>query len=561
MLRPIVFDNHCLFKKPEYNSTFDCIFELCITMPAELENQPFGSPDGAAEDAGSFVNFQDIGRWRDLALRDGDRRARILVGRRGSGKSRYLRKLQISIRDEKLLDYAQRDTKISLRHLTWLHKVFPERAARLEAWENLWQCAIYAGLATFLLYNSSCSPLPISDEHRAFLEKSRLVPEGPKDMPIVAVLNDILLRYGDRSRLELYLADPNWHAIEGLVLEALGSLPAIFCFIDALDDNYAEAPVESTDAQLGLINWIMRKVSDASVTNRLHVVVTVRDVFYAALLDSDNGQRYNDRLHIRCLDWDEHSSSYYLQQKIALLNRAFCVNPDGAIDAPMKRWLGFERIRNVKRGGIEERVEEYILRHTRFLPREINELGNRISQQIRLAKSGRERLDPESVSRTIASTARNFARDIIKEVAYHLAALDGVRGPAEADGRLSREGEYRRMMTEAVDKFLRSLVTEKFSAKDLREAENAFWTDIPWWSAQVAGQEILVQDVLWQHGLIGYRKGGDREQWVRYFNSAVWADGDLSARLPKVEHYYLHSALLDIYSPVIEPLPPIAHAN
>lgn len=133
MLRPMVFDNHCLFIKPEYSSTFDCIFELCLTMPAELENQPFGSPDGAAEDAGSFVNFQDIGRWRDLALRDGDRRARILVGRRGSGKSRYLRKLQISIRDEKLLDYAQRDTKISLRHLTWLHKVFPERAARLEA--------------------------------------------------------------------------------------------------------------------------------------------------------------------------------------------------------------------------------------------------------------------------------------------------------------------------------------------------------------------------------------------------------------------------------------------
>lgn len=73
-------------------------------MPAELENQPFGSPDGAAGDAGSFVSFHNIDRWRDLALRDGDRRARIPVGRRGSGKSRYLRKLQISIREEKLLD-------------------------------------------------------------------------------------------------------------------------------------------------------------------------------------------------------------------------------------------------------------------------------------------------------------------------------------------------------------------------------------------------------------------------------------------------------------------------
>jgi hypothetical protein len=525
---------------------------------ADLENQPFGSPDGGAEDAGSFVTFEDVGKWRDLALKDDDRRPRILVGRRGSGKSRYLRKLQISIRGEKLLDYEQRDVKIQLRHLDWLHRVYPDRPARLEGWENLWQCSIYAGLATFLLYNPACPTGILTEKTVDFLEKCRLIPEGP--MSIVAVLNSILQRFSDRSRLELHLADPRWHSIEGIVLGALSVMPAIFCFIDALDDNYEDAPVESTDAQLGLMNWIMRKVSDTAVTNRLHVVITIRGVIYAALLDTANGQRYNDRLHIRCLDWDERSSSYYLQKKISLLNRRFCVNPDASTETPMQRWLGFDKIRNLKRGGVEEKVEEYILRHTRFLPREINELGNKISLEIRRAKSDGQKLDPASVSRTISATALIFARGIIKEVACHLAALDGVRPPAD-DAKPSREADYLALMTDAVNKFLQSLSSEKFEEASLAAADEVFKGQVPWWAAQVAGHNVLLQDVLWQHGLIGYRKSGDQEQWVRYFNSTVWTEGDMSARLPRAAHYYLHSALLDIFSPKIEELPPIAHVN
>jgi hypothetical protein len=524
-----------------------------------LEQQPFGSPDGSAEDAGSFVTFEDVGRWRDLALSDNDRRARILVGRRGSGKSRYLRKLQISIQEERLLNYPQRAIKIALRHLTWLHKVYPDRRARLEAWENLWQCAIYAGLTSFLLYNSNCEPWQqgVNPETRKFLKECRLIPEGPTAQPIVAVLNDILQRFSDRSRLESFLADPRWNSIESIILDAFGSLPAIFCFIDALDDNYAEAPSESTDAQLGLITWLMRKVSDASVTNRLHVVVTVRDVIYAALLDTDNGQRYNDRLHIRCLDWDEHSSLFYLQGKIAQLDRVFCSEPEAPSSSPMVRWLGFDKIRNVRRGNVEEKVEDYILRHTRFLPREINELGNRISQDIRRAKARGLKVDSESVSRAVSSTARSFAESIIDEVAYHLASLEGINSSNQAQ----QHEQYMRMMIDAVNKMLESLSTERFSSEDFLAAEELFKELVPWWSVEASSQNMSVRDVLWQHGLVGYCKNGDDDRWVRYFNSAVWADGDISPKLPRVPYYYLHSALLDIFSPKTEALPPIAHVN
>jgi hypothetical protein len=111
-------------------------------------------------------------------------------------------------------------------------------------------------------------------------------------------------------------------------------------------------------------------------------------------------------------------------------------------------------------------------------------------------------------------------------VAYHLAALDGVPGPAEADGRLSREGEYRRMMTEAVDKFLRSLVKERIQRQGSAQC-----------GKRVEDRHPVVVGAVRRPGdpASGYfvaarvdrlPQGGDRKQWVRYFNSLGWADGD-----------------------------------
>jgi hypothetical protein len=526
---------------------------------AASESEPFGAPDGAAEDPGSFVEFDDVGRWRDLALDDKDRRARILVGRRGSGKSRYLRKMQVSVQKEGLLDFGQRSEKISLNNLRWLYRSFPDRSERLEVWEKLWSCSIYAGVASFLLNSRhrSNTETKLSTEDRDFLaeEARSYVPGGPREIPIVAVLNDIIESYKDRSRLMTYVNDPIWLTIESIILDAISIATPIFCFIDALDDNYAQAPAESTDAQLGLIFFILRKVVDPTVQNRLHIVVTVRDVIYSALLESDNGQRYNNRLHIRCLDWDDRSSSFYLKQKIGRLSSQFCIGGKQD-DSPIEKWLGFDTIGNSKRNGALENVEDYILRHTRFLPREINEIGNSLSKEIRAQKSLNRPIDPEKIRRIISSTAQSFARNMVNEVTLHSAALDQMHDPKDP-----LAAQYIKYMNEAVTEFLAQIESEKFSKAKLENARQAFSTAAPWWAPVFNGRTVLIEDVLWQHGLIGYRRAGDPERWVRYFNSAAWAEGDLNATLPEAAHYYMHSALLDIRTLTTEQSAPIAHVN
>jgi hypothetical protein len=51
---------------------------------------PFGNPDGSRaaieEVLEGFVNFGSPLVWGGLAMRDDDRKARVIVGRKGSGK-------------------------------------------------------------------------------------------------------------------------------------------------------------------------------------------------------------------------------------------------------------------------------------------------------------------------------------------------------------------------------------------------------------------------------------------------------------------------------------------
>jgi hypothetical protein len=59
---------------------------------------PFGEPDGSRQDFTEvnrgFVDFKDPTAWGGLATQPDDLSARILIGRKGSGKTLYLRRLR-----------------------------------------------------------------------------------------------------------------------------------------------------------------------------------------------------------------------------------------------------------------------------------------------------------------------------------------------------------------------------------------------------------------------------------------------------------------------------------
>ena len=175
--------------------------------------EPFGSPDGAAREPGTFVEFDSILHWQDLALPASDRTARILVGRRGSGKSRYLRRIELDAEDSNVV-FSQPAEFINSVHLKFVHSAFPDRDERLEVWERTWNAAIYSSLCSFLLFHNKIptgKSLNVSTETKDFLDTKRqkFFWADNRPRPVVQSLNEILRRKSSINTLLSFFDQEN----------------------------------------------------------------------------------------------------------------------------------------------------------------------------------------------------------------------------------------------------------------------------------------------------------------------------------------------------------------
>ncbi len=511
------------------------------------ERQPFGSPDGASQDAGTFVEFVDTRLWQDLSLPASDKLARILVGRRGSGKSRYLRRLELAAEADNIV-FNQPNEFINSAYLKLIQNNFPDQDERLEVWERIWNAAIYSSLGSYIMQyhgKSDGKTLNVSEDALKYLNSinnTHLMWDKFHPRGVVASLNEILRRKTAKSTLLAFVESKEWDSIQSAVLQSIDHSSPVFAFIDVLDDNFSAAPKESIDCQLSLINWIMKRITDANISHRLHIVVTVRDVVYASLLDSPNGRRYNQKRHIRCLDWNRESATFFLDRKIERLHSDY-MSSKSRSSSQIGKWLGIEQIKNEFRGNITEKIGDYILRHTRCLPREIVELGNSLSNVIGKKNALGQVLGENELRSLIGTAAREIANKGLQEVALHLIALEG-----QSPEKTSPYELYRTWVTSILaDSFLGAIKSEKFTSHILQKAETAFHAIMPWWQSE-SKTDLKVYDVLWQHGFIGVQRKGDAESIIRFFHSYSDVGGELTSKLPvgvAINAYFLHSSLVD----------------
>jgi hypothetical protein len=518
---------------------------------SNIDIEPFGPADGATA-AGHFVFFADVGVWGDLSLAAKDTNPRILVGRRGSGKSRYLRQLEENAR-KTTLNYQQFDTTISITQLRWLHSTYPDRSERLEVWRGLWSCAIFSGLCSFLL-NQHSTAGPFEDTDRGFLSGFCDEYLGASDtiFPIVGSLTILMNKNLDRSKLDDMLADPVWFKVRNIVEKALSVSKPVTAYIDILDENFAQSPAASIDAQLGLITFILMRLLDANAANRLYLCVTVRDVIYSSLLQLEHGQRYDKRQHIRRLDWSKEAARYFLERKIETLPADFKCKPKGGLP-PVESWLGITSIINVARGNKEESVIDYILRHTRFLPRDIVEIGNALSIYIRRMKSQSREILAEDIRYLVSEEARRVSKRALETVFDHMIAIDKHDLLKPEDIKTYREN----LEQGWAQGFLAQTRAERFDRKTLLDADDAFEQSSHGWAPEIQGIKVKFSDMLWQHGLLGYEQSAAGGTVVKYYHASGGSDGDVNLALPNETHYFLHSSFLDAGHFKIELIAPI----
>jgi hypothetical protein len=523
--------------------------------PASMSVHPFGSPDAATADLNleeqyeAFVNIDGtLTKERDAAI------PRVLYGRKGSGKSHYLRALNaLKAGDPSVLAFGPSTNPPP--HSWVIRLSIALQRSAIPTWTDLWQKAILASAAVTLLYDSDNRQE--SAVHATFtsrLEPATLLALGLKERPAghmtpFGAARHLLGRCGTLERFHRMLDQPQWQVLEEALEPVLAGSPPLYFFLDNLDAVESFAPRPWQSCQRGLLDAILSLAED-SRWKRLHVVVALKDTVVQSLFDSVHGQKYVHSSMLHRLEWSTNQSLEFLRRKIHALPVTWLTGP--ADGGPAERWLARQSIANAVRG-CDEDIEAYLLRHTLLLPRDIVEMGNCLCDAITRARErGRSTLTDDEVRAAVNRAAEQIGKTGIHcagiEVARRLMPSDApLHGASEAFGVVAadteRHGEddmtyaiseqYAHVLTQMV----RTVGKDRFDLRSLLGLKQAIGKMLP--QPDVPDEAV---GALWRLGMLGVIDG-DLETGEATFFGHSEHDGRL---LPDAaERFAFHPSMID----------------
>src|SRR6202522_2245549 len=463
---------------------------------------PFGNSDGSRADIedliSEFVDFGGNPAYGHLATRANDSMVRVIVGKLGAGKTVYLRRLQdFQVhQDSVYADVPQQSlpkTEVIVKACQW----FSDRVL-VEKWMQIWERAITRSLASHLLRNPELRQ-QLRDEQAEELEKSyaRLLDDVRRPRSIYGQMRDIINQRQTAHQLSTYLDDPLWDDLEDLLGEILSRCKPIYFYLDAVDEEFSHAPMYWLKCQEGLFFQVMRLLRDQKLGGRLHVVVCIRDIVMSSVYRSEHAPRYYNEPHIRAFTWDRASLLYLLQKKLQGLPSSLLMRRAAAGPPTIGDWLGGSGLLAGTRGGGE--IEDYLLSHTRLIPRDIISLGNELSEEVlRQKQAGNTGLSAAAVQAVVQRCAKRFGDSQLAQCANQISSDLMPKNAAlqEYSELFTSTQSYISGVQEDVRSFVRMIGVDQFSRTDLETLQEM--ADLHF------DNTTNLASVLWQNGLLGY---------------------------------------------------------
>jgi hypothetical protein len=497
---------------------------------------PFGNPDGSRADIedviSEFVDFGGNPAYGHLATRANDSKVRVIVGKLGAGKTVYLRRLQDfqAHQDSVYADAPQQSlpkTEVVVKACQW----FSDRVL-VEKWMQIWECAIMRSLASHVLRRPELRQ-QLRDDQAEEIERSyeRLLDDFRRPRTIYSQVRDIINQRQTAHQLSTYLDDPLWDDLEDLLGEVISQCKPIYFYLDAVDEEFSHAPMYWLKCQEGLFYQVMRLLRDHRLGGRLHVVVCIRDIVMSSVYRSEHAPRYYNEPHIRVLNWDRGSLLYLLGQKLARLPTSLLMQRADSGPPTISDWLGVDGSWPGPDGG--GTIEDYLLSHTRLIPRDIISLGNELSEEVlRQKQAGRDQLPPTALAGVVQRCARRFGDSQLAQCANQISSdLMPENAALHNYSELFTSTQaYISGVQEDVRSFVRMIGVDRFSRADLVALQEV---------ADLHFQEATdLASVLWQNGLLGYVDDTGRRRF--------YSMGDVEQFHipPDVGTYVLHPCLV-----------------
>lgn len=502
---------------------------------------PFGNPDGSRatifEIQKDFVKFGGSSVWEGLATRSDDLTARVIVGRKGSGKTIYLRCLQAFASSQESLYADQIQQSLPSTESVIKFCQFFEESILTEKWMILWHRAILRSVLSHLMHaellGEYVDPDTIVNINKKY--KSILRDFGTK-LSIYSQVSEIIRLNNTGNQITKYLEDPLWMELESIIGDIIKDCPPICLYIDAVDEEFAHAPMYWHRCQKGLFYQTMRMLRDAKLGGRLHIIICIRDLVMSSVYKSEHRTRYHKEPHIRILNWDKEAIKYFLNEKISNLDdKYFCgdFKKDGK---NISTWLGANSIYNDTRS-VNEDILDYLLRHTRLLPRDIVILGNSLCQSLERAKLFSEEKSTEKIIRDTVSDVSMFFGNEQLTICGNQLASNAMPNHAARHGYsrvYTGNQEYIRGITEDLKLIISSIGKDHFSKAELNIAYDL--------SKEFFGQNSDPFSVLWQNGLLGYQKCNNGNSTAVFYSESKMDEFQLP--LDK-KTYLFHSSMID----------------
>lgn len=463
---------------------------------------PFGNPDGSRADLedviSEFVDFAGNPAFGHLATRANDSMVRVIVGKLGAGKTVYLRRLQDfqSRQDSVYADLPQQSlpkTEVIVKACQW----FSDRVL-VEKWMQIWDRAIMRSLVSHLLRNPQLRQ-QVRDEQADEIERSygRLVGEFRRPRSIYSEVRDIINHAQTAHQLSAYLDDPLWDDLEDLLGEVVGQCKPIYFYLDAVDEEFSHAPMYWLKCQEGLFYQVMRLLRDPRLGGRLHVVVCIRDIVMSSVYRSEHAPRYYNEPHIRVLTWDRGSLLYLLHQKLKRLPPTLMMRRPATGPPTIRDWLGVNGHWPGPEG--DGTIEDYLLSHTRLIPRDIISLGNELNEEVlRQKQAGNEGMSPAALQAVVQRCAKRFGDSQLAQCANQISSDLMPENAALHDYSelFTSTQSYITGVQDDLRYFVRLIGVDRFSRADLEALQEV---------ADLHFQQATdLASVLWQNGLLGY---------------------------------------------------------